>query len=463
MTVDLVIRNGTIYTAAGPFRAGIAVDDEKIVQISNEASLPAADRSIDASGRIIIPGLIETHAHFRDLETAYKEDYEHASKAAAAGGITMHVDMPNVKPPTTTVERFLEKKKNYAEGHVTVDFNMHPSASNLEEIPKLFDLGILAYKIFQWVDTKRDYPHMPEIGVTDLGHLMDIFKAVKKTGLPIIVHPHNQEIQNYVDKEVWQELGTDPMAYFEANVRYDSLSPLMGASNCIQMAEATGVRLHLTHMGSAKMINMVRQSKANGNTNLTCDSHPHFVFITKEVVQKLGPLALGLGHTPDMMEAIWRGWKDGTIDLITSEHAPHAQSEKTIGWKDMWKAPGGCGGQLQESLPMFLNWINKGMMSLETFIARSSLAPAKIFGLYPKKGVIQIGSDADLTIIDMKKKDVISNEKSYSKCGYSVYDGTEVRGIPTHTICRGTVVMEDGQIVVKPGYGKFQPRLNWKR
>jgi len=462
MTVDLVIKNGTIYSAHDSLRAGIAVNDEKIVAIAKEPNLPKADKTIDASGKVIIPGYIDLHAHIRDLETAYKDDYEHASKAAAAGGITMHVDMPNVKPPTNTVERFIDKKENYAEGHCTVDFNMFPSASIVEEIPKLNNLGILGYKIFMIVDSKRDYPHMPGIGITDLGHLLDIFKNVQKTGLPVIVHPHNMELQDYIEKEIWAELGTDPMAYFEAGLRYDSLMRNLSASNCIQIAEATGVRLQITHCGKSKMIDMVRQAKAAGMTNLTADAHAHMVTMTKEIVEKLGPLALGGGTKPEDREASWRGFNDGTIDMLTSEHSPHSQEEKKAGWEDMWKVPGGVGSALQETLPLMLNHINNGRTSLNKLVELTSLNPAKVFGLYPKKGVIQIGSDADLTIIDMKKEDVIRNENCYSKCGYSCYDGIKVKGVPIYTICRGTVVMKDGDITVKPGYGKFQPRLGWK-
>ena len=460
--VDLIIKNGTIFTADSSFKAGIAVDEGQIVSITTENHLPRANKVIDAEGKIIIPGLIDVHAHIRDLDTAYKEDYEHASKAAAAGGITMHVDMPNVKPPTTTVERFLDKKKNYAEGHCTVDFNMFPSASTVDEIPKLYNLGILGYKIFMISDIRRDFPHMPEIGITDLGHLMDIFKAVAKTGLPVVVHPHNQEISNWLEHEAWRELGTDPMAYFESMISYGALNRTLGVSNLLQLAAATGVRLHVTHQDHVKPVELVRQAKANGMKNLTSCAHPHNVFVTRETVQRLGPYALGGGNTPEDIEAIWKGWNDGTIDIISSEHAPHSQEEKKVGWKDMWKAPGGPGSALQELLPMFLTAINKGIMSLPTFIARTSLNPARVFGLYPKKGAISIGSDADLTIIDMNKESILSNEKCYSKCGYSCYDGLKVKGIPIYTICRGTVVMQDGEIMVKPGYGKFQPRLGWQ-
>jgi len=460
-TVELVIQNGLVYTSKGPVRAGIAIDNEKIVSISKETHLPSANKTIDAEGKIIIPGIVDVHSHIRDLETAYKEDYEHASKAAAAGGITMHVDMPNVKPPTTTVQRFLEKK-SLAEKQVIVDFNMFPSASVVEEIPALSDLGILGYKAFMIADIVRDYPHMPEIGIKGLGHLLDMFKAVAKTKLPIVVHPHSQDIATYIDHEIWKELGTGPLAYFEADIRYDSLNKTVGVSNLIQLARVTNVRLNITHMDKARPIQLLREAKASGATNITADAHPGSVFVTREVVEKLGPLPLGVGSTLQDREAVWIGWNEGTIDIITSEHAPHTQEEKKIGWENMWKAPGGWGSEMQEMLPLFLTQINNGRMTLETFITLTSLNPAKIFGVYPKKGEISIGSDADLTVIDMKKESVISNDNCYSKCGYSPYDGMKVKGIPVYTICRGKVVMDSGEIIAKPGNGRFQPRLNWE-
>jgi dihydroorotase (multifunctional complex type) len=457
--VDLSILNGTIYTSNGPIRAGIAIENEKIVSIGKETNLPKAVKKIDAKGKIIIPGIVDVHSHIRDLEVDYKEDYEHASKAAAAGGITMHVDMPNVKPPTTTVERFLEKKE-VAQKQVIVDFNMFPSASLIEEIPKLSSVGILGYKAFMIKDVERDYPHMPEIGIKSLGHLLEIFKVVAKTGLPIVVHPHSQEIADYIDHEIWKEIGTDPLAYFEADIRYDSLIKTIGVSNIIHLARVTGARVNITHMDKARTIELLRESKKKGEAKITADAHPGSVFVDRELIKKLGPLPLGVGSTPNDREAVWKGWNDGTIDIITSEHAPHTMEEKKIGWTNMWKAPGGWGSEMQEMLPMFLTQINKGRIKLETFIQKTSLNPAKIFGVYPKKGNIQIGSDADITIIDMKKETKISNEKCYSKCGYSPYDGMKVKGVPIMTICRGKVVMQYGEIMVNPGNGVFQPRVD---
>ncbi|MBI2184507.1 MAG: amidohydrolase family protein [Thaumarchaeota archaeon] len=454
-TVDLVIRNSTICTSKGFIQAGLAVNQGKIVAIASDGNLPRADRNIDANGKIVVPGAIDIHAHFRDPGLTHKEDFEHGTKAAAAGGVTFVLDMPNTKPPTSTVERFLAKKEDAASKCV-VDFSHLPSASIVSEIPKLAEAGAIGFKTFMIIDTTTKYPHMPEIGITDLGHLLDIFKAVAKTGLSVTVHPHNQELFSYVAEEIRREGRTDPVAFFELGSRYDFLAFTVGTSNIIHMAEVTGVRLNETHMYKAKQCELIKQAK-DVLPNLTCDMQPSALLTTKDLVAKKGPYALcrGKGLNAGDTESLWQCLLDGTIDIISSGHSPHTRAEKEPGWKDAWKAPGGVGSEIQQYIPYMLTFVNQGKISLPKLVSLISENPAKLMNVYPKKGALLPGSDADIVLIDMHKRTVLRDEECYSKCGWTIYDGTEVQGVPVTTIVRGTVVMEDGQVVGKPGYGKF--------
>jgi dihydroorotase-like cyclic amidohydrolase len=152
--------------------------------------------------------------------------------------------------------------------------------------------------------------------------------------------------------------------------------------------------------------------------------------------------------------ALWDAINDGTLEVIGTDHAPHTKEEKDVGWKDMWKSPGGE-PQIQDYLRLFLTAVNEGKLSLDRLVRITSYNPARIFGVYPRKGVLQVGSDADITIVDMNKEETISNETTYTKVGWTPYHGRKVKGVPIYTIVRGTVVMENGKVIGQPGYGQW--------
>jgi dihydroorotase (multifunctional complex type) len=454
MKIDLIIKNGTIYTAEGPIKAGIAIDDEKIVAIANEDNLPDADMTIDASQKIILPGLIDVHVHLRDPGYNNKEDFTTGTMAAAAGGITFVSDMPNVNPPLNTLEQFIKHRKN-AEGKAIVDFSHNPSGTRLEEISKLAKECPLSYKIFQMSDIGREYPHMPGIGIDDDGTLLQLFKEIAKTGICVQVHPWNQSIWNIVTKEYWNKGKFDASSYGRAVREYNSIIFDSAISSLLFLQEASHVKLHILHVSSKRGIDMIEKAKAHGHP-VTYEINPHDVFLYNKWsnIERLGPYALGW-YVPetDGLET-WKALVDGRADIIATDHAPHTKEEKEIGWENMWKAPGGTPA-LEWYLSLFLTEVNKGRLPLERLVQLTSENPAKIFQIYPRKGTIKVGSDADLVLIDMNKKDVLREDKMYSKCGWNPYSGMEIKGMPVQTIVRGNVVMKDGEVFGKPGYGKY--------
>ena len=189
----------------------------------------------------------------------------------------------------------------------------------------------------------------------------------------------------------------------------------------------------------------------------SCEVNPWALFLGSwENVEKLGPYCLGFWVPPAHVDALWKGINDGTVDLIGTDHAPHTKEEKDVGWKDMWKSPG-WEPQIQDYLRLFLTAVNEGKLTLDRLVRITSYNPARIFGVYPRKGVIQVGSDADLTIVDMNKEETITNETTYTKVGWTPYHGRKVKGAPVYTIVRGKVVYENGNVTGKPGDGQFVP------
>src|SRR5437870_5931897 len=220
--VDLLVKGGKIWTPGGFVEADVAVHQEKIIALGLLPADSEAARIIDAKGKVVIPGLIDTHTHHREPGFTHKEDITTATQAAAAGGVTLSVGMPNVNPPTTTVERFrniieISKKK------ALVDFNHNPSGTVPDEIPKLAREGCLAFKIFMVKDTGRDYPHMPGIGLHNHGDLFRSFEEVGKTGLPLMVHPHDQDLMDEIEGRYWKAGDHSPQAYAKAYRDFDGI------------------------------------------------------------------------------------------------------------------------------------------------------------------------------------------------------------------------------------------------
>ena len=450
---DLVIRGGEVWTPGGLAAADIAVRQGLIAALGNPGAFPEAVRTIEAEGKIVIPGLIDTHTHHREPGFTHKEDITTATQAAAAGGVTLSVGMPNVDPPTTNVGRYREiievsKKK------AVVDFNHNPSGTVPDEIPGLAGAGCLAFKIFMVKDTGRDYPHMPGIGLHHHGELFRCFEAVAKTGLPLMVHPHDQDLMDVIERRYWERGDRSPQAYAKAYRDFDGIIWDTAIATLVRFQKATGTRLHILHMSTPGGLELVRRAKAEGRP-VSCEVNPWALFLASwENVEKLGPYCLGFWVPEEHAEALWQAIRDGTVDVIGTDHAPHTKEEKDIGWKDMWKSPGGE-PQIQDYLKLFLTAVNEGKLTLDQLVRIASYNPARIFGIYPRKGTIQAGSDADLVIVDMKKEETITNETTYTRVGWTPYHGRKVKGVPIYTILRGKVIMENGKVTGKPGDGEF--------
>jgi len=453
--LDLKIIGGKVYLPEGLIvDAGVGVEGGKVVALGKEPSLPSADRVIDLRGRLLLPGLIDTHVHFRDPGYTHKEDFESGTRAAAAGGVTMVVDMPNVDPVPDTGEKFRKHREN-ASKKAIVDFSHNAAGTRLEEIPEIAKEGALAFKIYMMIDVGRGYPHPSVTGVRDHGRLLKLFQAIAETGRPCIVHPWDQDIWESISREKIERGETDPREYARAVRAYDSIILNLGISTALELQRVTGVKLHMAHVSSRRGFELIGDAKRRG-MQVTSEVNPNDLFLSSnwENIERLGPYALRWWVPEGDAEFTWHCVVSGEADVIASDHAPHTVDEKELGWRDMWKAPGGVPG-IEWYLGLLLNEVNKGRITLERVVKLCSENPAKIFDLFPRKGCITLGADADFVVVDMKKEVRLSNEGIYTKCGYNPYAGRLVRGYPVMTIVRGEVVMEEGKVIGKPGYGKF--------
>ncbi len=456
---DVAIVGGDVWTPQGWVESGrVLIRGDVIAGVDDGSDPVEAPRTIDAAGKKVIPGLIDTHSHHRDPGFTHKEDITTASMAAAAGGVTVTVGMPNVDPPTTTAALFEQLVADYS-GRSVVDFNHNPAPTNLGEVAKLAGLGPLGFKLFMVVDAKRSYPHMPGLGIHDHGHLAQIMEAVADTGLPLMVHPNDQALFEHVERLHFEAGLVTPEPYSKAEWMYDGAVWSSAVGTLIELQRSIGGPVHVLHMMSDRTVELIRRAKADGQL-VTAEVNAFALFLSDwEEVKDRGPYALGRCLKPEWRASLWAGIRDETIDTLGTDHAPHTIDEKERGWENMWEAPTGT-PQLQHYLMKLLEAVHDGLLTLEDVIRITSVRPAEIFGLYPKKGAITAGSDADLVLVDLEKQVEVRREDVLSKCGWSPYEGEILPGAPTMTMLRGRVVAEDGVVVAEPGYGRLARPVN---
>ena len=451
---DLVITGGTVHTPGGPVSGSqLGIRDGKIADLDPGLDTAGAGTIIDATGLDVLPGAIDTHSHHRDPGFTHKEDITSATSAAALGGITTSIGMPNVQPPTTTPERYAELIAS-GEQKAIVDFNHNPAPTQREHIAELAAMGALGFKVYMVVDSKRSYPHMPGLGVHEHGALLQISEMVAAAGRVLMVHPNDQSILRVLEERAWAggDFGFRNYAYAEAAL--DGVVWNVAVAVLLEVQRATSVPLHVLHMMNPGMIRLIGSAKADGQ-DVTSEVNPFALFLSQlDAISHLGPLALGRCIPSPWLDALYIAIADGTIDVLGSDHAPHTLAEKEVGWKNMWQAPSGT-PQLQHYLPRLLTETVTGKLQIADVVRITATNPARRFGLYPRKGALIPGADADIAIVDMRAAKPVCDDNLASKAGYTPYAGMNLYGSVVTTLVRGTVVADNGEITVDPGYGLF--------
>ena len=444
--VDLIIKNGTIVTSRGRFRAGIAVDEGRIVLVGSESHLPDADSVIDAEGKCVLPGVIDAHVHFRDPGNPEREDFANGTAAAASGGVTTVLDMPGTVPAVLSADVFQEKVESIRD-KAYVDFGLYggATAENLEDLEGLAQAGAVAFKTYM--------PKGTSYSASDDVSLFRVFEKLASTSLRCSVHAENGAIIEYLAQKLLAEGRRDIMVHAESRPNFVEAEAI---SKAIVFANAVKAKVHIAHTSSSEGVQILQSAKAIGQ-KVTSESCPQYLLLTADDFRKEGPYAKiqpPLRSTTDV-EALWEGLRNGIIDIVASDHAPYTKAEKEPGFTDLFKARSGMPG-VETMLPLMLTKVNEGELSLERLVEAMSESVSRIFGLYPRKGKIEIGSDADFTIVDMGCEESIKAADLHTKWPESiVYDGWKVKGVPTATIVRGELVMREGQIVGKLGSGKL--------
>lgn len=449
-----IISGGTVITGSGEEAADVLLAGERIAAIATHGAIAVDDsvERIDASGQWVLPGMIDVHVHLREPGYVHKEDVTTCTQAAAAGGVTTVFGMPNLNPVTKTRE-LLDDLLELHDAKSLVDFNHNPVPSQLHEVEKMAEAGIAAYKIFMVTDTGRDYPHPSGCGIQNHGHLLRMFEAINPTGLPFMVHPHDQAIMDTVEQSYWDRGDRTPAAYAKTLATHNGLIWDAAIAVLLQMSEATSTKLHIVHMQTAGSIELVRIARQR-DVQVSCEVNHWALFLGRwHDVETLGPYALSYWVPDHHREAVWEAVNDGTINMLASDHAPHTRAEKEVGWDDCWACHTGTPG-IQDQYSLLLDAAIEGNVSLSRVAQLVAEEPAREFRV-ADKGFIRPGAHADLMLFDPRATTTYADETVLSRCGWTPYAGRTSKGRIQRTMVRGTDVYANGEVVGEPGYGRL--------
>jgi dihydroorotase (multifunctional complex type) len=447
MAVDLVVKNAKLVTPRGVIEGALISDKGSIVGITKDSHLPQADNVIDAKGNPVLPGPIDGHCH----HTSPPDIPETSSKAGAKGGFTSLLDMPGPEIPTFNREEYLEKKKLF-EGNCFIDYTLHGAAASGYPSGSLSDQieeGATGIKFF----VSSAGPGWPQ---TFDGEIIKGFKEIAAVNGLALVHAENDQIIRDNFNRLKAEGRKDFPAYLEERPK---IAEVEAGRRVIQYLEETGCRGLIVHTSIPDTVYRAAEARIRG-AKVRVETCPQYLYLTQDDVKEKGPWAKFAPPARDketvrkIRELLGSGW----IDIVATDHAPHSKEDKMAGLDDILNAPNGIPG-LDHFLSLMLNGVNEGWMSLERLAAVTSENPAKIFGLYPKKGALRVGSDADLVIVDLDKEVIIRNQDQITACGWTPYDGFRVKGAPILSTVRGKIVMEAGKVVGEKGYGEYISRI----
>jgi dihydroorotase (multifunctional complex type) len=444
MKVDCEIVGATIVTPQGSFVGTITILNGRIAGIPQEPTGQAA-RTIDADGLVALPGMVDQHVHFMDPGAPEREDFIHGSSGAALAGVTTVVEHTHSQPVLTASD--LREKVDYLEGRSVVDFGLtaHVFPHTIDHVPELCEAGALVFKAFTC--TTHGVPAL----LND--DLLRFFRVAAVAGARALVHCEDEFITEDNEQLLRRALRAD---YGVIPEWRSSEAELAAVNTVALLCRLTGATVTVAHASQPRSIDLVQRERTLG-ARLRVESCPQYFYLSEDDVRTHGPTRKFTPPARDLdhPNPLWSYLQAGAIDIISSDHAPSTLDQKYAG--TIWDCPFGLPG-IDTTLTMLLNAVHEGWITLETVARVYSANPARLLGLYPRKGALQAGADADIVLVDLGAEHVLRNDQIQSKAGWTPYDGKPVHGLPVMTMLRGTVVAEEGMVVAPPGTGRFVTR-----
>jgi dihydropyrimidinase len=453
----LVIRNGTVVNADKSFAADVRIEGETIREVGPALVLRDGDQTIDAKDLLLIPGGIDAHTHL-DMPfggTTSSDDFETGTRAAAFGGTTTLVDFA-IQARGIRMRDALDQWWRKAEGKACIDYGLHMivtdlGGAGLEDMDDMVREGVASFKLFM------AYPNV--LMVDDA----TIFKALQRTsknGALICMHAENGSV---IDVLIAQALAQGKTAPIYHGLTRPAKAEAEAVNRAIAMAEIASVPVYIVHLSSEEALNQVREARDRGLPAFA-ETCPQYLLLTMKEMERPDFEGAKYVFTPPLREEkdppkLWEGLKHDHLQVVSTDHCPFCfADQKSLGRGDFTKIPNGGPG-IENRLQLIHHYgVNQGKLSINRFVELTSTAPARIFGMYPKKGTIAAGSDADIVLWDPNTEHTISAKTHHMRVDYSMFEGYQVRGNARKVIARGEVIVDEGRFLGHPGRGAFLKR-----
>ena len=455
---DLVIRGGTVATAADTTLCDVGIKDGAVAALGK--NLGSAIREIDASGRFVLPGGIDSHCHIEQRSSAgvvCADDFYSATVAAAFGGTTTVIPFA-AQHRGQSLRRVVEEYHEAAGPKAVIDYAFHliisdPSEQVLgQELPSLIRDGYTSFKVYMTYDLLQ----------LDDGQMLDILAVARREGALVMVHAENHDMIKWLTARLLDRGLGAPRYHAVSHAR---LAEGEATNRAVALSQLLDVPILLVHVSAAEAIEVIRNAQTKG-LKIYGETCPQYLFLTADDIAKPGMEGAKFCCSPPprdhaAQEAVWTGLRNGTFQVFSSDHAPYrfdASGKLPKGDKTTFKeiANGVPGIELRLPL-LFSEGVGKGRLDLNAFVALTATNHAKLYGLYPKKGTIAVGSDADIAIWDPQRETTITAGMLHDNVGYTPYEGRRLGGWPVTVLSRGRIVVEDGKLTAERGSGTFLP------
>ena len=450
----LSIRNGTVVTAERTVRADVRIEGSTIREVGSSVSAAEADRILDASGMLVLPGGIDAHTHL-DMPfggTTSSDDFETGTRAAAFGGTTTIVDFA-IQARGTRMRDALDIWLKKSGGKACIDYGLHMivtdlGGAGLEDMDDMVREGVASFKLFM---------AYPNVLMVDDATIFRALSRTAKNGALICMHAENGSV---IDVIVAQALAEGKKAPIYHALTRPVTAEAEAVHRAIAMAEIAGVPVYIVHLSSEAALNQVREARDRGLPAFA-ETCPQYLLLSVEELARPGFEGAKYVFTPPLREKenlpkLWDGLKHDHLQVVSTDHCPFCfADQKALGKDDFTKIPNGGPGIENRLQLIHHHGVNQGKLTLNRFVELTSTAPARIFGMYPKKGAIAPGSDADIVIWDPNEEHTISAKTHHMRVDYSMFEGFRVKGNARTVLSRGEVIVDGGRFLGRAGRGQY--------
>jgi dihydropyrimidinase len=460
MSFDALIRNGNVVTATDTYAADVAIVDGKIHALGKNLPVENATRVLDAAGKYVMPGGIDVHTHL-DMPfggTTSADDFETGTRAAAFGGTTTLIDFA-IQYKGQTLRTAFDSWMQKAESKAVSDYAFHCIVTDLpdariDEMSQLVREGVTSFKLFM---------AYPGVFMLDDASIFRAMRAASNNGSMICMHAENGGAIDVIVKQALAEGKTAPK--YHALTR-PTTAEAEATARAIALAEMAGSPVYIVHLSCNDALEKVREARDRG-LPVYAETCPQYLFLSLEDMDAPGFEGAKYVFTPPLrekwhQEKLWNGLKHDHLQVVSTDHCPFCfKEQKELGKDDFTKIPNGGPGIEHRLSLVYSGGVGKGRFSVNRFVELVSTTPAKLFGLYPRKGTIAVGSDADLVIFDPNREHTISAKTHHMRVDYSMFEGIKVKGMPDVVMSHGKVLVENGKFQGKPGAGNFLKRARY--